>query len=41
MCTGILLLYLGIKSEDGASFVFAATGTEAMGFFGFAALGTK
>jgi hypothetical protein len=41
MCTALLLLYLGIKSEDGASFIFAATGAETMGFLGFAALGTE
>lgn len=36
-----LLLYFGIKSEDGTSFVFAATGTQTMGFLRLAALGAE
>jgi hypothetical protein len=36
-----LLLYFGIKSKDGASFVFAATGTQAVGFLRLTALGAE
>ncbi|KGO34194.1 hypothetical protein JT06_09760 [Desulfobulbus sp. Tol-SR] len=36
---GKLLLYFGIKSKDGTSIVFAATGAQTMGFLRFTALG--